>query len=147
MFRFPEQQKTPRRAHSPLWLALRPSPESDLNDVSSGKVRYRAGWLGILIGTLVGTFAFLASGVVFSAARHSPKGALVVWGHRAPKLLALVLPLLAFWGAIVLVVGMIRVVEGDTERWRKLFLYLFIPLMAVVLICVFVFEVAPLFAD
>ena len=69
MFRFPEQQKPPRRAHSPRWLALHPNPESDLNDVSSGKVRYRAA------------------------------------------------------------------------------LYLFIPLMAVVLICVFVFEVAPLFAD
>ena len=147
MFRFPEQQKTPRRAPSPLWLALRPSPESDLNDVSSGKVRYRAGWLGILIGAVVGTFAFLGSGVVFSAARHSPKGSLVVWGHRAPKLLALAFPLLALWGAIVFVVGMIRVVEGETERWRKLFLYLLIPLIAVVLICAFVFEVAPLFAD
>lgn len=147
MFRFPEAKKPPRRAHSPLWLALRPSPELDVNDVSSGKVRYRAGWLGILIGAVVGTGAFLGSGAVFSAARRSPKGSLVVWGHQAPKLLLLVLPLLGFWAANVLVVGMVRVVEGDTERWRRLFLYLFIPLIAVVLICVFVFEVAPLFAD
>lgn len=146
MFRFPEEQKPPRRAHSPLWLALRPSPELDLNDVSSGRVRYRAGWLGILIGALVGTGAFLASGVVLSAARHSPKGSLVVWGHHAPKLLVLLFPLLTFWAAMVLIGGMIRVVEGETERWRKLFLYLVIPMIGTVLICVFVFAVAPLFA-
>jgi len=146
MFRFPDDKKPPRRAHSPLWLALRPRPESELNDISDGRVRYRAGWLGILIGAVIGTGAFLASGVVLSAARHSSKGSLVIWGHNAPKWLVLLFPLLTFWGATVFVGGMIRVVEGDTERWRKLFLYLVIPVIGTVLICFFVFAVAPLFA-
>src|SRR5262249_59275715 len=112
MFRFPDEKKPPRRAHSPLWLALRPSPESELNDISDGRVRYRAGWLGILIGAVIGTGAFLASGVVLSAARHSPKGSLVVWGHNAPKWLGLLFSPLALLGAAGFVGGVIPGVGG-----------------------------------